>query len=195
MSNGHSHSGSDSLGHQRSFSSILSPSLPATTQAEQQDPLAKPFVYTREFLISLYDEDKASRRPIELAVHETATKDGGGKPWALREWRDGEKEVSKTVFSASGGRQGYFRLGIYLGVPRGSSSCAGGTASSSSRQIFALSGPLNSPSSPHGANQHSRSFSLAIRLLDSPYHQPHVSLQPAIPPWRIFPRHPFHRQH
>lgn len=83
---------------QRSFSSILSPALPTPISREElNDPLAKPFVYSREFLLSLYDDEKASRRPIELAVHEIATKEQGQevtKPWALSEWRDGEKEVS-----------------------------------------------------------------------------------------------------
>lgn len=95
LTNGYAHPAGPA--HQRSFSSILSPSLPATNEAPVQDPLAKPFVYSREFLLSLYDEDKASRRPIELARHEIATKDRGGKPWALSDWRDGEKEVSSPL--------------------------------------------------------------------------------------------------
>ncbi|ORY80771.1 hypothetical protein BCR35DRAFT_90968 [Leucosporidium creatinivorum] len=95
---------SASTEQQRSFSSILSPSLPTPTARnngldQQQDPLAKPFVYTREFLLSLYDHDKATKRPIELAVNDIATKEQGSgvnKPWALSEWRDGEKELFST---------------------------------------------------------------------------------------------------
>lgn len=98
ISNGHSHHQSVSSPgeQQRSFSSILSPTLPAAAASPSQDPL-KPFVYSREFLLSLYEENKASRRPIELARHEIATRDVGGKPWALSEWREGEKEVSKCL--------------------------------------------------------------------------------------------------
>ncbi|GAA5979004.1 hypothetical protein JCM10908_002768 [Rhodotorula pacifica] len=89
----------------RSFSSILSPSLGATANGGQLGDGAtangrgKPFVYTREFLLSLYDEDKARKRPIELAMHDTATRDLTGaaedshKPWLLKEYREGEKEL------------------------------------------------------------------------------------------------------
>lgn len=91
----------------RSFSSILSPSLGAAANGSQLGDAAgvngrgKPFVYTREFLLSLYDEDKARKRPIELAMHDTATRDLTGaaedshKPWLLKEYRQGEKEVSR----------------------------------------------------------------------------------------------------
>lgn len=80
----------------RSFSSILSPTLPtssSTTVGNGLDP-NKPFVYSRTFLLSLYDEDKARKRPIELAADEVGTRETGGKPWALSDWREGEKEVS-----------------------------------------------------------------------------------------------------
>lgn len=92
----------------RSFSSILSPSLGAAANGGQLggdgagvNGRGKPFVYTREFLLSLYDEDKARKRPIELAMHDTATRDLPGaaedshKPWLLKEYRQGEKEVSR----------------------------------------------------------------------------------------------------
>lgn len=90
--------GSDA--HPRSFSSILSPGLP--TNGEHDDRGAggggteRPFVYSRDFLLSLYDDEKAtSRRPIELAHHDVATRTKPAKPWALKDgWRDGEKEVS-----------------------------------------------------------------------------------------------------
>lgn len=81
-----------SNGDSRSFSSILSPVLPITVKEESFDP-TKPFVYTREFLLSLYDEDKSSRRPIELARHDIGTRDTGSAPLALKDWREGEKEV------------------------------------------------------------------------------------------------------
>lgn len=85
-------------GQQRSFSSILSPAHPADAHEDSLDP-AKPFVYSREFLLSLYDDDKRNRRPLELARHDIATTDSGAQPWALTEYRDGEKEVS--LFSSS----------------------------------------------------------------------------------------------
>ena len=78
----------------RSFSSILAP-IPDGTKAEAADPLAKPFVYSREFLLGLYDDEKAKRRPIELVANEVATRDSARKPWALEDWREGEKEVSR----------------------------------------------------------------------------------------------------
>lgn len=95
LTNGHSrlNSVSTTSDQQRSFSSILSPTIPVAANSPTQDPL-KPFVYSREFLLSLYDEGKASRRPIELARHDIATRDTGSKPWALSDWRDGEKEVN-----------------------------------------------------------------------------------------------------
>ncbi|GAA5860414.1 hypothetical protein JCM3774_000411 [Rhodotorula dairenensis] len=89
----------------RSFSSILSPSLGAAANGGQLGDAAgtngrgKPFVYTREFLLSLYDEEKARKRPLELAVHDTATRDLTGavedshKPWLLKEYREGEKDL------------------------------------------------------------------------------------------------------
>lgn len=77
----------------RSFSSILAP-IPDGARVEAADPLAKPFVYSREFLLGLYDEEKARRRPIELVANELATRDAARKPWALEDWREGEKEVS-----------------------------------------------------------------------------------------------------
>jgi hypothetical protein len=64
----------------------------------------KPFVYSRDFLLSLYDDEKAKKRPLELAVHEMATRDLEGndgpvhKPWALQDYREGEKEVSLPCF-------------------------------------------------------------------------------------------------
>lgn len=99
----------------RSFSSILSPSLTANG-AHDGDYVngtgeggnrggfgggkVKPFVYSRDFLLSLYDDEKAKKRPLELAVHEMATRDLSGsdapqcKPWALQDYREGEKDVS-----------------------------------------------------------------------------------------------------
>ncbi|GAA6024413.1 hypothetical protein JCM10207_003406 [Rhodosporidiobolus poonsookiae] len=101
------HHGTD--GSSRSFSSILSPSLAATLNGGTLDGLAdgvngagKPFVYSREFLLSLYDEEKAKKRPIELAAHEVATRELGGdsdgthKPWLLQDYREGEKELFAT---------------------------------------------------------------------------------------------------
>ncbi|KAI5476636.1 GYF domain containing protein [Pseudohyphozyma bogoriensis] len=82
------------LSQQRSFATILSPSLPHSPG--QDEPAGRPFVYSREFLLSLYDHHKAtSQRPIELASHEIATKGTGeGKrPWALQDFRNGEKEL------------------------------------------------------------------------------------------------------
>ncbi|GAA6029947.1 hypothetical protein JCM8097_009183 [Rhodosporidiobolus ruineniae] len=99
----------------RSFSSILSPSLAATLNGGSlgdhgTDSSGKPFVYSREFLLSLYDEDKAKKRPIELAVHETATRDLSGasgdshKPWLLKEYREGEKELFTTSIHPANAR-------------------------------------------------------------------------------------------
>lgn len=97
-------------GSARSFSSILSPSLSATAnggalgEANGMSGKGKPFVYSREFLLSLYDEEKAKKRPLELAAHETATRDltgssgGAHKPWLLQEYREGEKEVRGSPF-------------------------------------------------------------------------------------------------
>lgn len=70
-------------------------------------------MYTREFLLSLYLEEKAGRRPIELGWHEvaTVTEEGkGGRPWALREWREGEKGVSGLFFFRSFAAWGVFFL-------------------------------------------------------------------------------------
>jgi hypothetical protein len=105
FANGSHHAAAPSLEHSsRSFSSILSPSLAATVNGGQLgetgvDATGKPFVYSREFLLSLYDEEKAKKRPIELASHDTATRDLSGenggthKPWSLQGFREGEKEV------------------------------------------------------------------------------------------------------
>lgn len=104
-SNGHSDV-APSVGHQRSFSSILSPSNlhnagGAGDAAQNGDVGAKPFVYSREFLLGLYDQDKAHKRPIELADHDVATRQtAAGKPWALQSWRDGEKDVSIEIYSS-----------------------------------------------------------------------------------------------
>lgn len=85
--------GESAEAQQRSFSSILAPVLPTDNRDDALDP-AKPFVYSREFLLSLYDDDKRNRRPLELARHDIATTDHGTVPWALTEYREGEKEVS-----------------------------------------------------------------------------------------------------
>lgn len=88
----------------RSFSAIVSPTAaPGSNGAVGEHGVngaagGKPFVYSREFLLSLYDEEKAKKRPIELAAHDVATRDLGGpggshKPWLLQEYREGEKEV------------------------------------------------------------------------------------------------------
>lgn len=110
-------SGGDA-GSARSFSSILSPSLSATAnggalgEANGASGKGKPFVYTREFLLSLYDEEKAKKRPLELAAHETATREltgssgGAHKPWLLQEYREGEKEVSSGSTSSAPWRAG-----------------------------------------------------------------------------------------
>ncbi|GJN87809.1 hypothetical protein Rhopal_000764-T1 [Rhodotorula paludigena] len=92
----------------RSFSAIVSPTAPpGTNRAVGEHGVngaagGKPFVYSREFLLSLYDEEKAKKRPIELAAHEVATRDLGGpggshKPWLLQEYREGEKELFSTT--------------------------------------------------------------------------------------------------
>jgi len=90
----------------RSFSAIVSPGASANGAdgADGESGVAgKPFVYSRELLLSLYDEDKAKRRPIELASHETATRDLLGssgsshKPWLLQDYREGEKEVRRRL--------------------------------------------------------------------------------------------------
>ena len=86
-------SNSTTEAQQRSFSSILSPVHLTDSREDTLDP-AKPFVYSREFLLSLYDDDKRNRRPLELARHDIATTDVGAQPWALTEYREGEKEVS-----------------------------------------------------------------------------------------------------
>ncbi|BGP29291.1 kinesin-like protein [Rhodotorula toruloides] len=108
-------SGADA-GSARSFSSILSPSLSATAnggalgEANGASGKGKPFVYTREFLLSLYDEEKAKKRPLELAAHETATReltgssDGAHKPWLLQEYREGEKELFATSIHPANNR-------------------------------------------------------------------------------------------
>ncbi|GAA5826252.1 hypothetical protein JCM11251_007225 [Rhodosporidiobolus azoricus] len=115
LSNGQAHQVQDN-GSARSFSSILSPSLAATVNGGQlgengaADGAGKPFVYSREFLLSLYDEEKAKKRPIELAVHETATRDLSGengvnhKPWLLQEYREGEKELFATSIHPANAR-------------------------------------------------------------------------------------------
>ncbi|BGP13197.1 hypothetical protein JCM10213_000223 [Rhodosporidiobolus nylandii] len=102
----------------RSFSSILSP--PLSSAVNGGNPLngageagSKPFVYSREFLLSLYDEDKARKRPIELAHHETATRDLSAagengaqsiKPWLMQEYREGEKELFATSIHPANSR-------------------------------------------------------------------------------------------
>ncbi|BGP37241.1 kinesin-like protein [Rhodotorula kratochvilovae] len=87
----------------RTFSAILSPG--ASINGEGGDDVAasgKPFVYSRELLLSLYDEEKAKKRPIELAAHDVATRDLVGasgtshKPWLLQEYREGEKDLFAT---------------------------------------------------------------------------------------------------
>lgn len=84
--------------HQRSFSSILTRDHDTNkngvgaSEGEGGDS-GKPFVYSRQFLLSLYNDNKASRRPIDLVQHDLATTDDASKPWGLREWREGEKEV------------------------------------------------------------------------------------------------------
>ncbi|GAA5857587.1 hypothetical protein JCM8547_004282 [Rhodosporidiobolus lusitaniae] len=99
----------------RSFSSILSPSLAATLNGGSagdngQGGGGKPFVYSREFLLSLYDEDKAKKRPIELAQHEVAVRDlsgehtGSHKPWSLQGYREGEKELFSTTIHPANAR-------------------------------------------------------------------------------------------
>lgn len=84
--------------HQRSFSSILSNTtntvVAHSTANDSTTAAAKPFVYSREFILSLYDEHKALKRPIDLADHHIATRDSPTKPWALQDYREGEKEVS-----------------------------------------------------------------------------------------------------
>ncbi|KAM0792772.1 hypothetical protein ACM66B_002544 [Microbotryomycetes sp. NB124-2] len=64
---------------------------------ENADPLKKPFVYSREFILSLYDPDKASKRPLEMVSHDVATSDRPTKPWALQEYRPGEKDLFATT--------------------------------------------------------------------------------------------------
>ncbi|GAA5954913.1 hypothetical protein JCM3765_007809 [Sporobolomyces pararoseus] len=107
----------------RSFSSILSPSLAANgAHANDGDYTngagsgagfggkVKPFVYSRDFLLSLYDDEKAKKRPLELAVHEMATRDLSGseapvhKPWALQDYREGEKELFSTSIHPANAR-------------------------------------------------------------------------------------------
>ncbi|GAA5923865.1 GYF domain-containing protein [Sporobolomyces koalae] len=106
----------------RSFSSILSPSLAANgAHANGEDGVlggaggfsggkTKPFVYSRDFLLSLYDDDKAKKRPLELAVHEMATRDlstseaSEYKPWALQEYREGEKDLFATTIHPANAR-------------------------------------------------------------------------------------------
>ncbi|GAA6026249.1 hypothetical protein JCM11491_005526 [Sporobolomyces phaffii] len=110
----------------RSFSSILSPSLAAAAAAngggEGGDGYvngaaafgpakAKPFVYSRDFLLSLYDDDKAKKRPLELAVHDMATRDLSStsdspdhKPWALQDYRPGEKDLFATSIHPANAR-------------------------------------------------------------------------------------------
>ncbi|GAA5938129.1 hypothetical protein JCM1841_007040 [Sporobolomyces salmonicolor] len=113
---GHAHPGAGDASS-RSFSSILSPSLSATANGgshadggEGNGRAGKPFVYSREFLLSLYDEDKARKRPLELAVNEIATRDLGGvnaashKPWAMQEYREGEKDLFSTSIHPANAR-------------------------------------------------------------------------------------------
>ncbi|KAK4046413.1 kinesin-like protein [Microbotryomycetes sp. JL201] len=64
---------------------------------ENVNPLQKPFVYSREFILSLYDPDKASKRPLEMATHDVATSDRPTKPWALQDYRPGEKDLFATT--------------------------------------------------------------------------------------------------
>lgn len=107
----------------RSFSAILSPGAPANgaegNDAEGGGASGKPFVYSRELLLSLYDEDKAKRRPIELAAHDVATRDLTGsvgsshKPWLLQEYREGEKEVSRMLVPP---RTSALRFSLWVGV-------------------------------------------------------------------------------
>ncbi|SCV72323.1 BQ2448_3860 [Microbotryum intermedium] len=88
----------------RSFSSILSPTTAPISHAKrlaqehERNALKKPFVYSRDFILSLYDEDKARRRPIDLSPHELATCENPTRkvPWALCEFRNGEMELFTT---------------------------------------------------------------------------------------------------
>ncbi|KAK4702968.1 hypothetical protein P7C70_g3259, partial [Phenoliferia sp. Uapishka_3] len=138
-SNGHhqqSHAHAQESHTPRSFSSILSPSLTNGNQNGNGDgydgahgdggangALSRPFVYSREFLLSLYDDEKATaRRPIELAHHDIATRDKPAKPWALNsDWRDGEKELFATnIHPSSSSRSN-------RATPGGGSATTGGT--------------------------------------------------------------------
>ncbi|GAA6064119.1 hypothetical protein JCM10212_004966 [Sporobolomyces blumeae] len=116
---GGDHSTANSSPAPRSFSSILSPSLSANggdgdllngagTGSRDGKRGSKPFVYSRDFLLSLYDDEKAKKRPLELAAHEVATRDLGGdvdhKPWALQDYRDGEKDLFSTSIHPANAR-------------------------------------------------------------------------------------------
>ncbi|KAK4056230.1 kinesin-like protein [Microbotryomycetes sp. JL221] len=103
---GPSHNG----GTASSFSAILNPasgyvngstrhngtSSSNNNNNENADPLQKPFVYSRDFILSLYDPDKAGKRPLEMATHEVATSDIPTKPWALQDYRPGEEDLFAT---------------------------------------------------------------------------------------------------
>ncbi|GAA5894507.1 GYF domain-containing protein [Sporobolomyces salmoneus] len=121
---GSNNSANDSSAAPRSFSSILSPSLAAngvhSNGGDYTNGMGngtgdfggkvKPFVYSRDFLLSLYDDEKAKKRPLELAVHEMATRDLSGsdepvhKPWALQDYREGEKELFATSIHPANAR-------------------------------------------------------------------------------------------
>ncbi|GAA5974163.1 hypothetical protein JCM11641_003475 [Rhodosporidiobolus odoratus] len=106
-----------SEGSARSFSSILSPTLSAAANGGQlggengnMNGAGQPFVYSRDFLLSLYDEEKASKRPLELASHQVATRELGGedgathRPWLLQDYREGEKDLFATSIHPANAR-------------------------------------------------------------------------------------------
>lgn len=63
-------------------------------RANGSDSSTKRFVYSREFLLSLYDDEKVQKRPVELSKHAIATLEQARAPWALKGFKEGEREVS-----------------------------------------------------------------------------------------------------
>ncbi|KDE03837.1 hypothetical protein MVLG_05721 [Microbotryum lychnidis-dioicae p1A1 Lamole] len=154
----------------RSFSSILSPTTAPISHAKrlaqehERNALKKPFVYSRDFILSLYDEDKARRRPIDLSPHALATSENPTReaPWALCEFRNGEKELFATSIHPANTR---VRLSHQL---RGTDSPAAAAGSPSNTLDLASLGTLPRDRDRNAQSTPSRSSGVAFGSGTSP---------------------------